>query len=168
MALRATLLSALIGCLAVAGSPAVARAPGRQGMTLTSRGESVIATQGSYCGPAAQAGANLCADYGYPLRVSCKLPVKRGGRVAIRTETPATALTASLIGPDPQAPGKRLRKAPGGGGGADGMRWKFKLPSRTRDYAAIDAFARYTTGGDSDTWTGLATGACRGSDFSKP
>ena len=145
---------------ALAASAALA-APGGapQSMKATSGGKTVKSTQGSYCG--AGGGVGICADYRYPLHVKCKLPVKPGGVVTITTARVALTVSASLVGRNPVGHLKRLKKAPGGTDAG----WRFRLPANVREYPAVSASASYGDG-DSKTWTGFATQACRDADFS--
>lgn len=165
----AMLLVLAAGSAAALASATFAASGAPSSMKVTAGGKTVKATQGSYCGPSQPTepsgpeGPQLCADFKYPLAVRCKLPAKPGGTVTVATARDAVTLTASLIRPNPVAGQKPLKRLRGGAG----TTWRFKLPRRVRDYAALSASASYAEG-DSNTWTGLATRGCRDAEFSKP
>jgi hypothetical protein len=162
LAVGASALGTATGIGAVDGAAAAASP---QSIEATARGVTVNASQGSYCGPSGTGpdAPVLCADFAYPLPVRCKLPVKPGGTVTITTARDAVSVSASLVRPNPVAGQKPLKRLRGGAG----RTWRFKLPKRVREYAAVSVSAAFSDG-DSNAWAGLASKGCRAAEFSRP
>ncbi len=164
IARSATLAVGAAGALLVAmlapGPGAAQTVGGPPDLTLTSKGKSVTATRGSSCWFGD--GAGICADAAYPLKVRCALPVKRGAKLTVETVVPATSISAQLV----NATGLARRALPAWKSGRDNVTgssvWTFRITRKARRAAAIDVFG-YFPQGDLDTWTGIATGACRDS-----
>lgn len=137
------------------------------GTSLRSGGKPVLSTQGSSCWLDPAKGSTLCADMAYPLPVRCSLPAKGGTKLVVTTGSPATDVSAMLVVPT-GGPMPKLRKLPpwkGATAGTPGTTtWRFRMRRAAESSAAVSVFGTYPQG-DSNTWTGLATRACRDSGY---
>ena len=141
-------------------APASATVRGGQGkrprpLVVRAGGESVVATQGSYCVSGRHVGA--CADYAYPLHVRGRLGVSAGERVLLATGDHAihaarvSLLHATKSGFHPLGWSATARRIPG----HPTTLW-IHLPDDLGRANRLDISAVYAHHrGDSDWWAGV-------------
>jgi hypothetical protein len=116
----------------------------------------VRAASGSFCW--SDRGSGLCADYGYPLRIRSRLPVKGGARIALRIGAPARRVLATLVrvtGDQIQFLDPAVRESPIN---VRRRRWWVRLPPDLMGANVLDVSIKYARKGDADFWVGLRTG----------
>jgi hypothetical protein len=112
-------------------------------------------------------GYSICADAVYPLPVRCALPVRPGRILTINVTAPVQDIKLRLVR-DIRGSSirylewRRTKRNPNGQ-----TRWRFRFPRKVDEAAVADVFVQAAEG-DSNTWTGLATSACRESELPKP
>jgi hypothetical protein len=160
--MRRGIVAVVGAALLAVAAPAAAAGPPR--LTVTALGETVRATQGSFCWhekrlPGRPPATFVCGDYGYPLDVKCRLPVAPGATVKVRTGTAVRRVAVALVAAasaDEVTTLEWRRVLRSGKGRAV---WRFEAPAEIGQAAALD-ISILGRRGDSNTWTGLATPAC--------
>jgi hypothetical protein len=144
--------------LGMAGTSAAGSRERPRSLAVVASGESVRASQGSWCyfGP----HSGMCADYAYPLRIRRSLRVEPGQRLRFQThDATIESLSATLL----RVRGRRIRER----GELDAIQraaknpraWRATIPGGARNANRIDVFARYEDGrGDSSWWAGIRLG----------
>jgi hypothetical protein len=130
--------------------------------TITSRGLSIKGAVGSFCLPV-EGGPGVCEDSLFdPTPTRGRLPIRAGGRLAIRTGAPAKLVSIQLLRADagatePEFTSRSLRaRAPG----ASKQRWLVKLPGDLKGANLVSVFVRYTFGDASFDARVRTGGAC--------
>lgn len=154
------LAAALVLLAVVSSAPAWAASRVSEGkrprpMKVAAGGESVVASQGSYCVVSRHSG--MCADYAYPLRVEGRLSVAPGERVLLRTSDRAihraqvTLLHATRHDFHALGSSVTARQVPG-----RPRTLRLRLPHDVANANRLDIAATYAHhGGDSDWWAGI-------------
>ncbi len=154
------LAAGLAAALAFASLPAwgavrVSEGKRPRPVRVAAGGDSVVASQGSYCVTSRHSGT--CADYAYPLRVKGRLPVAPGDAVLLRTGDRAihrariTLIHARRHDFRPVARAVTARRVAG-----HRARLRFRLPDDLGNANRIDIAATYAHHrGDSDWWAGI-------------
>jgi hypothetical protein len=151
---------ALACAVLFAGAPALGGADGDRprSVAVLAQGESVRASQGSWCwfGPRTA----MCADYGYPLRVRRSIPVEPGRRVTFQFHDQAIeSVSASLLRVRRHRIGERGELEDIARVEGNPRAWRATIPEGATRANRIDIFVRYTEDrGDSNWWTGIRLG----------
>ena len=145
---------ALAGLLVLAftGMTTSAKPPPGSGkaksLSLSSRGLIIKGKLGSYCLPVGERGS-VCSDAVFdPTPTRGRLPVRPGGRLAIRTGTAAKLVNVQLAraGSDAAAPAFTSKTLRGRPLGASKQRWVTRLPLDLKGSNLVDVFVRYSFG----------------------
>lgn len=156
-------VAAALALSSVASAGAAAARGTPPPLTLTSRGETVRATQGSFCWQGGRTSEGrpvfTCGDYLYPLEVGCRLPVAPGGLLKVRTGAIVRMIDLALIRTADESGADYLDWSVRRRSRVGRRVWRIPLPAEIGSAAAIDVVVNGRRG-DSNTWTGLATPAC--------
>ena len=143
-----------------AGAAGVTQAD-RPTLSIKRAGLFVRATLGSFC-TSPSAGAGLCADSAYPLRVRGRLPVRPGGRVVLKPSVEARSVVARLMrvdGRDFEPVGRKLAVRR-----LSARRWAVELRRDLGGANVLDVSLRWQNprdgAGDANFWGGIRR-SCR-------
>ncbi len=154
--LKTVIAMLLAGGLLATGVAGAIGTPGKRprAVAVTASGESVRASQGSWCYFGERRG--ICADYVYPLRIKRRLTVSPGERITfhLHDRTIAT-LSARLLRVRERryrdlGPLEDIERA------GNPRAWRATIPESASKANAIDIFVRYKENrGDSNWWAGI-------------
>jgi hypothetical protein len=154
--LKTVIAMLLVGGLIAAGVSAAMGPPGKRprAVAVTASGESVRASQGSWCYFGERRG--MCADYVYPLRIKRRLRVSPGEPITFHMHDRTIAtLSADLLRVRERrfrdlGPLEDIERA------GNPRAWRATIPEDASNANAIDVFVRYKENrGDSNWWAGI-------------
>lgn len=137
----------------MAVSPAIASAPDEPfSLEVSSHGQSVNASLGSFCD--AYAEAPYCSDSAYPLETHGRLPIHPGGRIALRPDAslgaPALRVRVSIVRyerGDRQYTSEPREARPTD---TSGRVWVIQMPHRLRGARILSIDVAYPDGSDAN------------------